>query len=55
LGSIKVVGFPAQFSETPAVIQRAAPELGQHTEEVLHEVLDFSWDQIGQLKEDEVI
>jgi crotonobetainyl-CoA:carnitine CoA-transferase CaiB-like acyl-CoA transferase len=45
-----VVGAPWRFSETPAVIAPAAPELGQHTEEVLQE-LGYSWEQIEALRE----
>ncbi len=37
-GNTKVVGFPWDFSETPAAWQREAPSLGQHTDEVLKEI-----------------
>ncbi|MGH8917398.1 MAG: CaiB/BaiF CoA transferase family protein [Actinomycetes bacterium] len=33
-----VVGTPVGFSDTPASVGRPAPELGQHTEEVLREL-----------------
>ncbi len=49
-GRIPVVGAPWRFSETPAQIAPAAPELGEHTEEVLQE-LGYSWEQIGALRE----
>jgi len=49
-GRIPVVGAPWRFSETPAEIAAAAPELGQHTEEVLQEI-GYSWEQIGALRE----
>ena len=49
-GRIPVVGAPWRFSETPAEVSPAAPELGQHTEEVLQE-LDYSWEQIAELRE----
>ncbi len=49
-GRIPVVGAPWRFSETPAQIAAAAPELGQHTEAVLQE-LGYSWEQIGALRE----
>ncbi|MDP2948822.1 MAG: CoA transferase [Chloroflexota bacterium] len=35
LGSIRVVGTPIAFSETPAAIAGAEPSLGQHTQEIL--------------------
>ena len=53
-GKIKMLGFPWTFHETPASVQREAPELGQHTEEVLLE-LGYSWDDIAGLKTKEVI
>lgn len=37
IGKVKTLGFPVKFSDTPAAIQTAAPILGQHTREVLHE------------------
>ena len=37
VGTIKALGFPVRFSETPGAITRPAPVLGQHTREVLAE------------------
>ncbi|MEK7848349.1 MAG: CoA transferase [Chloroflexota bacterium] len=51
LGTKTVVGFPMKFSETPCAIQREAPQLGQHTEEVLMEVGGYSWDDIARFQE----
>jgi crotonobetainyl-CoA:carnitine CoA-transferase CaiB-like acyl-CoA transferase len=50
-GQTKTVGFPVQFSETPAFIQSGAPEFGQHTEEILMEVLGYSWEEIARLRD----
>lgn len=55
LGPIKLPGFPVQFSETPARIKSRAPEFGEHTEEVLIEVGGYSWEEIAQLREEEII
>jgi crotonobetainyl-CoA:carnitine CoA-transferase CaiB-like acyl-CoA transferase len=54
-GETQVLGLPVQLSETPGSVRLAAPELGQHTEEVLLEVLGYDWDQIGELRERKVI
>lgn len=37
-GAIKMPGIPVKFSETPGSIRRHAPNLGEHTEEVLREL-----------------
>ena len=47
--------MPVSLSATPGAIRMPAPELGQHTEEVLIDVLGWDWDRIGALREKEVI
>ena len=37
-GAVNVPGIPVKFSGTPGAIRRLAPNLGEHTEEVLREV-----------------
>jgi crotonobetainyl-CoA:carnitine CoA-transferase CaiB-like acyl-CoA transferase len=55
-GQVKMVGLPVQFSKTPAKpFQRVAPELGQHTEEVLTEIAGYSWDEVVALRDDGAI
>jgi CoA:oxalate CoA-transferase len=51
---IKMVGMPVELSKTPGSIRRPAPEWGEHTEEVLLEA-GYSWDEIGALKQREII
>ena len=51
MGQVKVCNFPVAFSETPATMQSAAPELGQHTEDVLIEELGYDWEDIGRFQE----
>jgi len=54
-GPTKMVGVPVHLSETPGSVRTPAPELGQHTEEVLMDVLGFDWDRISALREKQVI
>lgn len=35
-GSVRMVGFPIKFREAPLQVRRPAPDLGQHTAEVLN-------------------
>ncbi|KKL04590.1 hypothetical protein LCGC14_2614550, partial [marine sediment metagenome] len=53
-GTTPMVATPADFSGTPSQPQGLAPELGQHTEEVLLE-LGYDWDRIVALKENGAI
>ena len=46
----RVVGSPIKMSDTPTSPSASAPELGQHTEEILLE-LGYSWEQIGELRD----
>ncbi len=54
-GSVKMLGIPFRFSDTPASIRRAPPLLGQHTEAVLREELGFSDARIAELRKEKVI
>jgi crotonobetainyl-CoA:carnitine CoA-transferase CaiB-like acyl-CoA transferase len=45
-----VVAAPVSFSATPAHPSAVAPELGQHTEEVLVD-LGYTWDEITRLQD----
>ncbi|MEX5710014.1 CoA transferase [Parafrankia sp. FMc6] len=55
MGKTRVPGFPVALSETPARIQRQAPEFGEHTEEILINVLGLTWDDISDLREQEIL
>ncbi len=54
-GPVKLVGIPVRLSKTPGKLRIGAPEFGQHTEEVLLEVGGYSWEEIAELKSQEVI
>jgi crotonobetainyl-CoA:carnitine CoA-transferase CaiB-like acyl-CoA transferase len=44
----RTIGSPIQMSDTPTAPALDAPELGQHTEEILLE-LGYDWERIGEL------
>jgi crotonobetainyl-CoA:carnitine CoA-transferase CaiB-like acyl-CoA transferase len=54
IGSARVTGVPIKFEKTPGMIQRAAPILGEHTDEVLKE-LGYDDQRIAELKQAKVI
>ncbi|MBY0268156.1 MAG: CoA transferase [Burkholderiales bacterium] len=54
-GTVKMLGIPFRFSDTPPSIRRAPPLLGQHTEAVLREELGFSDARIDALRQEKVI
>jgi CoA:oxalate CoA-transferase len=53
-GRVKTLGFPLKLSRTPAALHRPAPQLGQHTEEILAN-LSYSAAQIKDLRDRGVI
>ncbi|MFH1481014.1 MAG: CoA transferase [Pseudomonadota bacterium] len=55
MGKVKIPGYPAHFSKSRAQTTHAAPELGEHTEEVLRDLCHYTRDEIRQLREDGVI
>ncbi len=54
-GTMPVVGNPLNFSETPIEYKRPPPLLGQHTQEILREVLGIDSAEIQRLTEQKVI
>ncbi|NQU57533.1 MAG: CoA transferase [Rhodospirillales bacterium] len=54
-GSVDLIGNPINFSETPVSYRYAPPTLGQHTDEVLKEMLGLSEEQLKALHEDGLI
>lgn len=54
-GKIKVTGVPVKLSKTPGEVILAPPTLGQHTHEVLTQVLGYSDPEIERLKKEGAI
>ena len=55
IGQTQLVGVPVRLSKTPGDPKGAAPEFGEHTERILTELLDYSWEDVAKLREEEVI
>jgi CoA:oxalate CoA-transferase len=55
IGRVKVAGSPIHLSETPGEVYAPAPLLGEHTSEILKDLLDHSDDDIARLKAEGVI
>ena len=49
-GRVQQTGMLTKFSATPGTIERAAPMLGEHTDEILREYLGYSTDRIANLR-----
>jgi crotonobetainyl-CoA:carnitine CoA-transferase CaiB-like acyl-CoA transferase len=52
---LRVVGVPIRFSETPGEIRSGPPAVGEHTDEVLRDVLGLGEDEIARLREEGAI
>ena len=52
---VRLVGSPLRLSRTPVSYRRAPPTLGQHTDEVLAEVLDLDEDERADLRVEGII
>lgn len=54
-GAVEVPGVPIKLSETPGNVDAPAPSLGEHTTEVLTDILKMSPDEVAKLKQDGVV
>ncbi|MBU0705070.1 MAG: CoA transferase, partial [Chloroflexi bacterium] len=50
-GPVRLTGFPYKLSQTPAEMRQPPPLLGQHTGEVLTELLNYSAEEVAALRE----
>ena len=55
VGKMRVCASPLKLSETPGEVYAPAPMLGEHSAQVLHEVLGYSRAKIAQLQDEGVI
>jgi len=54
-GGFKVVNTPFKFSRTPYNVERASPDLGEHTQDILTQLLGMTRDEISELRRLNVI
>ncbi len=47
--------MPVKLSATPGEPRGHAPELGEHTESLLTEMLGYSWDDVARLRDANII
>jgi len=55
LGKLRTHNTPLRLCRTPASVERPAPELGEHTEEVLRGLLDVSDAEVASLRDEGVV
>ena len=54
-GAVQVPGIPIKLSETPGQIDAPAPNLGEHTSEILTGLLGLEAEEVNQLKRDGIV
>lgn len=54
-GTVGLIGNPIKFSETSIEYRQAPPQLGEHSEQVLRDLLGLSAEEIAELQADGVI
>jgi crotonobetainyl-CoA:carnitine CoA-transferase CaiB-like acyl-CoA transferase len=54
-GATEMLNLPVGLSASPARIAGPAPEFGQHTEQILVDELGLSWDDVADLRGEQVI
>ena len=54
-GTVQIPGIPIKLSETPGQIDAPAPNLGEHTSEVLTGLLGLGVEEVNQLKQDRIV
>ena len=54
-GTVRLAGTPFNLSTTPAQMRLPPPTLGQHTDEILKELLELDDNAIAELRRDELV
>jgi crotonobetainyl-CoA:carnitine CoA-transferase CaiB-like acyl-CoA transferase len=53
--AVRLVGSPLKLSETPVMLRSHPPLLGEHTNEVLTDLLGYSSEALARLRKDGAI
>lgn len=54
-GQVRAMGMPVKFQDTPGEITYPAPLLGQHTEDILHQLAGYSVEEIQTLLQKQAV
>lgn len=54
-GAVEVPGLPIKLSETPGNVEVPAPDLGEHTDEVLTDMLRITPEEIAKLRQNGIL
>ncbi len=54
VGKLKVTGTPMKFSRTRCQIEKACPDVGEHTKQILSRMLGMSPEEIEELRKGEI-
>ncbi len=54
-GTVQIPGIPIKLSETPGQIDAPAPNLGEHTSEILTGLLGLEAEEVNQLKQNGIV
>jgi ABC-type uncharacterized transport system ATPase subunit len=54
-GTVTVMGVPVRLHGTPGAVRLRPPRLGEHTDEVLADVLGFPPDEVARLRRTGVV
>ena len=55
IGTLRLGGIPIKYSETPAAVRLPPPLLGEHTDEILTNVLGYPSERIEEMKREGVV
>ena len=55
LGKVREMGFPVKLKLTPGEIKGRSPKLGEHTEEILTDLIGYSAEKMTELKETGIV